>query len=161
MYKQAFAAIFAGFFLIIAAADAAQAAGCAQPTEAATLMAEAGNEMNAVRGTQGRHALARSARLDAIAQAHACWMAQTGTFSHIGNGRSKPMRRAKRGGYCTRFIAENIAMGQRSGGAVVETWMASDGHRRNILLGKTREYGVGLSILGGKPAWVMVYAKPC
>ena len=42
-----------------------------------------------------------------------------------------------------RFVGENIAAGQRSSQAVVEAWMNSEGHRKNILNKNFGKLGVG------------------
>lgn len=154
-------ALAMGLGLTFGAGQAAQAAGCAMPGNAQAMVAEAGAQMNAQRRAKGRRALGRDAALDAAAQAHACWMARTGNFSHRGASGTGPKARVKSRGYCTRLVAENIALGQGSGARVVGDWMGSSGHRKNILLPGVGEYGVGLSIVQGKPAWVMVFANPC
>ena len=41
------------------------------------------------------------------------------------------------------YIGENIAAGQRSPEEVVESWMNSEGHRKNILNKNFRNLGVG------------------
>ena len=48
-------------------------------------------------------------------------------------------------------IAENIAAGQDSAGAVVEGWMRSDVHRANILRPEWRGTGISLVSLPGSP----------
>jgi uncharacterized protein YkwD len=40
-------------------------------------------------------------------------------------------------------VAENIAYGYSSGSATVKAWMASSGHRKNILTAKYRYIGTG------------------
>jgi uncharacterized protein YkwD len=42
-----------------------------------------------------------------------------------------------------RAVAENIAYGYSSGSATVKAWMASSGHRKNILTAKYRYIGTG------------------
>ena len=142
-------------------AQAAWSANCAMPANAAETKAEIGALVNAQRTSHGRTALTENAALDKAAQSHACWMAKTGNFSHKGRGGSGPMARTKSAGYCTRLTAENIAMGYSSAGQVVNGWLTSSGHLKNIMLRKTRNYGLGVAMMNGKPAWVMVYAKPC
>lgn len=41
------------------------------------------------------------------------------------------------------YLAENIAAGQEAPESVVDSWMNSDGHRKNILNPRYRELGVG------------------
>ncbi|SMH35270.1 Cysteine-rich secretory protein family protein [Maritimibacter sp. HL-12] len=136
----------------------APAAACELPDNAARLMADAGATMNAERKAAGRKALIRDARLDKAAQSHACWMAETDTFSHKGAGGSLPKRRITATGYRPMLTAENIAFGQSSGARVIAEWMESSGHRENILRRGVVEYGVGVALMQGRPVWVMVYA---
>lgn len=148
-------------FLAVAACfalSAGAAAACTQPGGAARLMAEAGTVMNAQRSAGGLSALSRDDRLDKAAQSHACWMAETNTFSHRGDGGSLPKRRIRAAGYRSMLTAENIAYGQTTGAQVVSEWMASPGHRKNILRRGVDEYGVGVALMQGRPVWVMVYA---
>ncbi len=42
-----------------------------------------------------------------------------------------------------KYVGENIAAGQRNPQAVVEAWMNSEGHRKNILSPKFGKLGVG------------------
>ena len=42
-------------------------------------------------------------------------------------------------------IAENVAQGQKNPSQVVNAWMKSPGHRKNILSPKYTEIGVGYS----------------
>ena len=125
----------------------AVALGCALPTGAAGLMAEAAAAMNSQRAAGGRAALTRDARLDKAAQDHACWMAETNTFSHKGAGGSLPKRRIKAAGYSTRLSAENIAFGQTSGAELIREWMGTSGHRENILRPEFRR--IGIAVIAG------------
>ena len=146
---------------VVMAGTTAQAASCPQPGGVTTLKVEAAAGVNAARQAKGRTALRRDARLDKAAQDQACWMARTGQFSHYGAGNSTPKTRARQLGYCVRLVAENLAQGQRSGPSVVAAWMASPKHRDNIMIRKTQDYGLGVSLVGGKVTWVMVFGRPC
>ena len=138
----------------------APAFACDLPANAAGLLAATGAEINAVRQQNGRKVLRRSAQLDQAAQRHACWMSVQNTFSHQGARGSKPRDRIAATGYRARLTSENIASGQTSGPQVVAEWMASQGHRANILRDKVSDYGIGVALLQGRPVWVMVYAQP-
>jgi uncharacterized protein YkwD len=85
-------------------------------------------------------------RLDAnIARAarnHSAFMAQSGTFSHVGSGGSSFVARVKAAGYSAP-MSENIAWGYRDGAAVVNGWMNSPPHRANIANCKAKSFGVG------------------
>ena len=59
-----------------------------------------------------------------------------------------------------RACAENIAAGQDSPAAVVDSWMHSDGHRKNILNPSYRELGVGYAYADGSTYyhyWVQLF----
>ena len=142
---------------VAAALAASPAVGCSRPADLATLTADVGAAMNAERDLKGRAPLARDTRLDRAAQYHACWMSETGQFSHKGAGGSSLASRIEAAGFPLRRAAENIALGQTSGSAVLADWMASPGHRKNILLADADAYGIGLAMLQGQPVWVMVF----
>lgn len=144
--------------LSLAFAPGLAQAECTVPANRAQLVASAAAAVNAARKAQGRPALTRSAKLDEAAMAHACWIAETGKFSHRGKGGSLPKARIKATGYRTRLTAENIAWGQPSGAQVVAEWMESSGHRANILRRGIDQYGLGVALLQGRPVWVMTYA---
>ncbi|MEL6465018.1 MAG: CAP domain-containing protein [Pseudomonadota bacterium] len=114
--------------------------------------------VNAERGAQNRAPLVYDAKLEAQAQAHAQDMAVAGFFSHTGSDGSDIGQRLARAGYRYCFGAENIAAGQRSLAEVMAGWMASPGHRRNIL--HRRAAAVGVARAPGN-LWVMVLAAPC
>jgi len=59
-------------------------------------------------------------------------------------------------------VGENIAAGQRSAEEVMESWMNSSGHRRNILEPRFRELGVGYILKendakGYRHYWVQIF----
>ncbi len=71
------------------------------------------------------------------------FMADTGTFSHIGRNGSTFVARARAAGY-TAPAGENIAWGYRTATQVMDAWMASPAHRRNILNCDARSIGTGV-----------------
>ncbi|KIC51413.1 serine protease [Tateyamaria sp. ANG-S1] len=114
--------------------------------------------INAERAAQNRAPLVYDPVLEAVAAGHARDMAANGFFSHSGSDGSDIGQRLTRGGYRFCFGAENIASGQRSLTEVMASWMASRGHRRNIL--HRQAQAVGLAQTPGN-IWVMVLAAPC
>ena len=82
------------------------------------------------------------ARLTAAARVQSTYMARTGAFSHTGAGGSTFVTRVKAARY-PQPAGENIAYGFRTGVDVVKAWMASPGHRANILNCKAKTLGVG------------------
>lgn len=121
----------------------------ASPAEAATakvgetaLQTEINRLVNVQRTSNGCAALKVDAKLTAAARGHSAWMARTGTFSHTGNSNSTFVARVKAAGY-TKPSAENIAWGYRTAAQVVNGWMKSPGHRKNILNCTSKTVGVG------------------
>lgn len=114
--------------------------------------------VNGERAGAGRSPLVYDARLEAAARSHGEDMVAKGFFSHTGSDGSDIGMRLGRVGYAFCFGAENIATGQRSLGEVMAGWMASRGHRRNILHRSAQAVGVA-RVAGNR--WVMVLAAPC
>jgi uncharacterized protein YkwD len=117
--------------------------------------------LNEARTTRSIDALTYNDKLDQAAEAHAVWMAENQTMSHEGKGGSKPADRVNDTGYSWRTAGENIAMGYNSPTAVMDGWMHSKGHRRNILSDSYEE--VGIAAARGKNNriyWVQVFAAP-
>lgn len=81
--------------------------------------------------------------LQRVADAHSESMAWNDFFSHYdpSDGCSSPSTRAAAAGYIG-SVGENAAAGNATPAATVAQWMASSGHRANIL-GGYRETGVG------------------
>lgn len=55
--------------------------------------------------------------------------------------------------------AENIAYGQSSAAAVMNSWMNSSGHKENILKENMTHIGIGLYIKNGRKYWVQLFAQ--
>nr|WP_296068199.1 CAP domain-containing protein [uncultured Actinoplanes sp.] len=97
---------------------------------------------NKQRALHGCKALKADTRLATAARLHSSYMARGGGFSHTGSGGSTFDARIRAARY-PRPAAENIAYGYRTGLDVVKAWMASPGHRANILNCKANTVGVG------------------
>ncbi len=105
-------------------------------------IAAVGTRVSALRAGNGlARPLGHSAALQAAAQAHADYMAQSGNFTHTGSNGSDLSGRVRQAGYNTCFAAENLAHGQASIAQVFQDWMTSDGHRRNILAPEATQFG--------------------
>ena len=52
---------------------------------------------------------------------------------------------------------ENIAMGQETPQEVMNAWMNSDGHRKNILNPDFTELGVGIAAKGSSLYWTQMF----
>lgn len=109
--------------------------------------------VNDERSAQGLEPYAWDDNLALAAQRHAEDMVDQDYFSHDSlDGRSFSDR-IRETDYDASPRGENIAAGQQTPVAVMEAWMNSDGHRRNILAEGSNEIGVGLE---GRH-WVQVF----
>lgn len=70
-------------------------------------------------------------------------MSTNGYFSHTSPTYGSPFDMMKKFGITYRYAGENIAMGQRTPEEVVNAWMNSEGHRKNILSPNFTHIGVG------------------
>jgi uncharacterized protein YkwD len=98
---------------------------------------------NEARAAQGLKPLKRSRTLARAAQAHAADMVRKQFFSHESPTRGSLDRRMERLRYAGES-AENVAVGTLTPGSLVELFLASPGHRENLLLARQRFVGVGL-----------------
>lgn len=95
------------------------------------------------------------------AQYQACDNAARGALSHTGMDGSGVGSRAHRAGYSYRMVAENLGLGVTSARMAVQGWMASPGHRANILKPEAVEAGMGLAATDdGRLIWALVLGQP-
>lgn len=134
----------------------AAALACRQPDGAASLAEATLAAINAERSQRGMAPLSPDPRLTAAAQTHACDSAARNQMSHRGSDGSNIGNRVERKGYRYRHIAENVAAGYRNPASVLQGWMESSGHRRNILTRNARDAGIGLAVArDGTFHWVL------
>jgi uncharacterized protein YkwD len=107
---------------------------------------------NAERRKAGCGALTTTSRLTSAAQDHATDMARNDYFSHTSRDGRTFSDRLRATGLSFRTGGENIARGQRTATEVVQAWMSSAGHRRNILNCAFTRIGVGYDSRGNH--WV-------
>jgi uncharacterized protein YkwD len=107
--------------------------------------------MNGDRSAAGLGQLCASAALNGFAQSWANWMAQNQSLSHQDLG-------AVLGGTSFNTVAENILSGpgSMSPAEMEAAWMASAGHRENILNGAYSAAGVGIAYSSDGRVWVAV-----
>ena len=118
------------------------------------------DRVNAERSARGLAPMSYDDRLVLAAQGHSDDQARRGRMSHTGGDGSTMSTRIDRVGYDWRRLAENVAYGQRDVAAVMDAWMSSSGHRRNILSSNVH-IGVGLAYgADGRPYWTQVFATP-
>jgi uncharacterized protein YkwD len=166
------ATVAAGLAAVALAVPVAHASDCAGAdtipdaenvavTSAATLCL-----VNAERAAQGKPALRRAAVLDFVSADYSRRMVTETFFGHVGPDGSTVDQRLTAAGYGNTpqrdwTVGENIAWGQDTASTpreIVAGWMASEGHRRNILSDRYGEVGVG--IVPGTPgdaSWGATY----
>jgi uncharacterized protein YkwD len=106
---------------------------------------------NSERQKAGLGPLALSAQLTNAAQNYSQVLATTGCFLHTCGPVPNFAERDAQAGYIDwTSIGENIAAGYPTPEAVVAGWMASPGHRANILSPNFTEVGIGLVSGSGK-----------
>jgi len=133
----------------------------------ATMMPGAGNLatvaestlclLNGERADRGLATLRLNDRLQRAALNHGNDMVEHSYFAHQGRDGSQPAERIRASGYLSAGgkwrIGENLAWGTgelATPKAIMAAWMASTGHRANILQPAYREIGFG--VLAGNPA---------
>jgi uncharacterized protein YkwD len=79
-----------------------------------------------------------------VARDHSANMARQEKLAHELDGKT-PYTRLKEAGYRYRYAGENVAYGEVSLEEVMKGWMASPGHRKNILTPGYTEIGLGLA----------------
>ena len=107
------------------------------------LEAEACRLINQQRAAYGLAPLTIDAGLSVKARIKSQDMKNNGYFSHTSPTYGSPFAMIKSLGISYRSAGENIAKGYTSAKAVVDAWMASQGHRDNILSSKYSSMGIG------------------
>ncbi|MCX5109056.1 CAP domain-containing protein [Streptomyces sp. NBC_00378] len=108
--------------------------------------------VNQERSKVGCSPLTASSSLASLAQDFSEDMAARGFFDHTDPDGRSPWDRASKAG-AQGLAAENIARGQATAKAVMDSWMNSPGHRANILNCDYRTLGVGVHYGSGGPWW--------
>jgi len=144
-----------------AGADEVPAAGDLDGAAWATLCL-----LNEQRAAYGLPPLRRAAVLDRASAAYAQRMVDERFFAHVGPDGLDVAHRLRAAGYGDRLgrdwvVGENIAWGQEiyaTPRSTVQHWMASPGHRRNVLSDEYAEIGIGI-VLGAPvdPTWGATY----
>lgn len=98
---------------------------------------------NQERAKNGLAALKVDTALSKVAREKSLDMSKNGYFSHTSPTYGSPFDMMKQFGVSYQYAGENIAMGQRTPEEVVQAWMNSEGHRKNILSANFNYIGVG------------------
>lgn len=116
---------------------------------------------NEERARAGLPGLVSDPDLVRVAQAHARDMARRGYFSHTNPEGQGPRDRVQAAGLSHTGVGENIAH-HFSAASAMSAWMASSGHRANILRESYTLIGVGVyrpDGSGGNHHYVQVFAR--
>lgn len=118
--------------------------------------------LNEERTSRGLRPLRTNSILERAAGSYAGLLVREQHFDHVSPSGTTPLRRIKAAGYLRRArgykVGENLAWGSGTYATpeqIVEAWMRSSGHRRNILDRDYREFGLGVTLdapvdLGGE-----------
>jgi uncharacterized YkwD family protein len=110
---------------------------------------------NQERAKQGLPALKADAQLSSVAQKKSQDMQANNYFSHTSPTYGSPFDMMRDFGVTYKTAGENIAQGQRTPQEVVQAWMNSEGHRKNILSKDFTHIGVGFE--SGGNHWTQMF----
>lgn len=115
--------------------------------------------VNAFRAEHGMPALRMETHLMTAAAAQSAAMARRGKMDHEVAGLLPDRVRAA--GYDWTTTAENIATSFRDYDSAMAGWVASPGHRKNLLNPRVTEIGFAAArSADGKPYWTQIFARP-
>ncbi|MGR3766538.1 CAP domain-containing protein [Rossellomorea sp. NS-SX7] len=117
----------------------------AQPSEASGFVKQVVDLTNQERKKNGLGALKADGELANVAEMKSEDMKNKDYFSHTSPTYGSPFEMMQNFGIQYSSAAENIAVGQESPQSVVDAWMNSPGHRKNILNGQLTHIGVGIA----------------
>ena len=108
---------------------------------------ETATSLNGFRAAHGLSQLRIDATLVALASGHAADMARRESLDHDGF----MMHRGPRGAR-----AENVAYGCKDPACVIQQWVNSSGHRKNMLIGSLTRYGLASATsASGRTYWAL------
>lgn len=113
---------------------------------------------NQYRTQNGRSALSCNAGVSRVIQNYMGDLCRAGQLTHNLGGKS-PGDRLNAAGISWSTCAENIAQGQTSPSSVVQAWINSSGHRKNLLNTSVDTIGVGYVYCNGARYWGQLFAN--
>ncbi|MFE0673367.1 sigma-70 family RNA polymerase sigma factor [Streptomyces sp. NPDC058867] len=113
--------------------------------------------VNEERASAGCGPLAADSLLNQAALGHSQDMAARDFFDHTNPDGADPGQRITAAGYRWSTYGENIAKGQQTPAAVMDSWMNSPGHRANILNCSFKDIGIGMHDGPGGPWWTQAF----
>jgi len=111
-------------------------------TENASFAQQVVDLVNQERGKAGLKPLTTQDNLTKVAAAKAADMRQNNYFDHQSPTYGSPFDMMKQFGVSYSYAGENIAKGQRTPAEVMNAWMNSEGHRKNIMSPNFTKIGV-------------------
>jgi uncharacterized protein YkwD len=110
-----------------------------------------GSELNGFRASHGLSQLRTDATLTALASEHAGDMARRDSLDHDGFMAHRGPRGAR---------AENVAYGCKDSPCVIQQWVNSSGHRKNMLIPSINRYGLASATSpSGKKYWTLLVGE--
>ncbi len=114
--------------------------------------------VNSERSRAGCGPVHLETRLSSAALVHSQDMAERNYFDHISPDGSSPADRVSEAGYDWSGTGENIASGYDTAQEVMDGWMSSEGHRKNILNCDWADMGIGIVDVGpDAPYWTQEF----
>jgi uncharacterized protein YkwD len=128
---------------------AAAVAGCGTLSVPGT--PETATSLNGFRASHGLGQLRTDATLTSLASAHAADMARRDSLDHDGFMTSRGPRGAR---------AENVAYGCAESACVIQQWVNSSGHRKNMLIPGLTRYGLASAVSpSGRKYWTLLVGE--
>lgn len=114
--------------------------------------------VNVERSKAGLNPLTLDADVSNVATKKSQDMIDNNYFAHNSPTYGSPFDMLKKFGISYKTAGENIAMGQKTPKEVVNAWMNSEGHRKNILNPNYSKIGVGVAQKsGGSIYWTQIF----
>jgi uncharacterized protein YkwD len=112
---------------------------------------ETATSLNGFRASHGLSQLRTDGTLAALASEHSADMARRDSLDHDGFMTSRGPRGAR---------AENVAYGCKEPACVVQQWVNSSGHRRNMLIPGLTRYGLASATSpSGRTYWTLLVGE--
>lgn len=117
-------------------------------------------KVNAERKIEKLTPLEKDNTLNSLAQKKAEIMAEEGNLSHTAGGQKSFSEIFKENDIKYLAVGENIARNWKTTDEVMNAWLSSSGHRKNILNPKFTHIGVGKAVSKtGDIYWVQLFIK--
>ncbi|WP_315168049.1 CAP domain-containing protein [Metaclostridioides mangenotii] len=114
--------------------------------------------VNVERSKAGLSPLTLDSEISSVATKKSQDMIDNNYFDHNSPTYGSPFDMMKKFGISYKTAGENIAMGQKSPKEVVNAWMNSEGHRKNILNANFSKIGIGVAQKGnGAIYWTQMF----